>query len=60
ISPQSKLYTDKSKRKPLSEYLKMQGRFMHLTDEDIRGIENKIDENWKLILELEKYYSTKR
>ncbi|MEM0366574.1 MAG: 3-methyl-2-oxobutanoate dehydrogenase subunit beta [Acidilobaceae archaeon] len=60
ISPQSKLYADKSKRKPLSEYLKMQGRFIHLTDEDIRGIENKIDENWKLILELEKYYSTKR
>ncbi len=54
ISPISRPYADKSKRKPLKEYLKLQGRFRHLTDDDIAFIEKKIDENWRIVTELEK------
>ncbi len=32
------------KRKPVSEYLKLQGRFRHLTDEDIQVIQRYVDE----------------
>ncbi len=57
ISPPSRPYADKSRRKPLAQYIKAQGRFAHLKDEDIAFIEKKIDENWKLVLELEKIFS---
>ncbi len=32
------------KRKPVKEYLKLQGRFRHLTDEDIEYIQRMVDE----------------
>ena len=57
ISPISRPYADKSRRKPLKEYLALQGRFRHLTDKDIAFIERKIDENWRIVLELEKMFS---
>jgi len=34
-----------SKRKPVREYLKHQGRFRHLTDEDVAEIQRQIDES---------------
>ena len=49
ISPPSEKYADKSKRIPLKEYLN-QGRFAHLSDEDVKEIERKIDEEWDLLL----------
>ncbi len=52
ISPPSKPYEDKSRRLPLREYIKAQRRFKHLSDEDIKEIERKIDEQWKTILSL--------
>jgi pyruvate ferredoxin oxidoreductase beta subunit len=58
ISPPSTPYRDKSRRKPLTEYVKLQGRLAHLTEEDIREIERRIDENWNLILRLEEYYAS--
>jgi len=38
---------DKAKRKPVEEYLQMQGRFGHLTKEDIATIQGWIDEMWE-------------
>ncbi len=57
ISPPSKPYTDKARRKPIAEYLKLQGRFAHITEEDVKTIEENIEANWRLIRELEKIYS---
>lgn len=34
-------------RKPVAEYLKLQGRFKHLSDEDIDRIQKMVDEWWK-------------
>jgi len=56
VNPFSRPYADKSRRKPLKEYLQLQGRFRHLTDKDVALIEAKIDENWKLILALEQIF----
>jgi pyruvate ferredoxin oxidoreductase beta subunit len=35
------------KRRPVADYLKMQGRFRHLTDEEIAGIQKMVDEQCK-------------
>ena len=35
------------KRKPVAEYLKLQGRFRHLSDADIAEIQKFVDENCK-------------
>jgi len=42
------------KRKPVEEYLKMQRRFRHLTQEQIREIQERIDKDWQELEELEK------
>jgi pyruvate ferredoxin oxidoreductase beta subunit len=34
------------KRKRVSEYLRAQGRFSHLSDEDIGAIQAEVDEEW--------------
>jgi len=52
ISPPSKPYADKSRRKPVREYLSMQGRFRNLTEEVLRELEKQADENWSLLLKL--------
>jgi len=49
LSGPSKRLLDPSKRKPVEEYLKLQGRFRGLSDEDIREIQRWVDENWKNI-----------
>ncbi|ADG13990.1 pyruvate synthase subunit PorB [Methanocaldococcus infernus] len=38
-----------AKRKPVKEYIRMQKRFRHLTDEDIEKIQKYIDERCKLL-----------
>jgi pyruvate ferredoxin oxidoreductase beta subunit len=35
-----------AKPKPVSEYLKIQGRFRHLTDEEIRAIQTQVDRRY--------------
>ena len=35
---------------PVSEYLKLQGRFGHLTDDDLEQIQEMVDEDWRLLL----------
>lgn len=57
ISPPSKPYADPSKRKPLKDYIRAQGRFSHLKDEDIEFIARKIEDNWKVIKTLEQVFS---
>ncbi len=38
---------------PVSEYLKVQGRFKHLNDEEIREIEASVEKRWKTLLRKE-------
>ncbi|MEM1537105.1 MAG: pyruvate synthase subunit PorB [Candidatus Bathyarchaeia archaeon] len=45
-SPSDRLI-DKSKRKPVREYLAMQDRFRHLTEADIEKIQQWVDEDWE-------------
>jgi pyruvate ferredoxin oxidoreductase beta subunit len=35
------------KRLPVREYLERQGRFNHLTDEDIAYFQSKVDQMWE-------------
>jgi pyruvate/2-oxoacid:ferredoxin oxidoreductase beta subunit len=39
---------------PVSEYLKLQGRFSHLTERDIQAIQELIDTRWQKLLSLAK------
>ena len=34
----------------VKDYLEIQGRFKHLTEEDINQIQSLVDEDWKLLL----------
>lgn len=36
--------------KPIEEYLKMQGRFKHLTESDYEEIQEMVEEDWELLL----------
>ncbi|MDI9641898.1 MAG: thiamine pyrophosphate-dependent enzyme [Archaeoglobales archaeon] len=44
-----KKFAEKDNRISLAEYLKAQGRFEHLRDEDILAIEKAIDEEWEIL-----------
>ncbi len=50
LNPPSSSLVDKKRRKPLTEYLKLQGRFAHLTEEQIRQMEEEIDHKWEFLL----------
>jgi Pyruvate:ferredoxin oxidoreductase and related 2-oxoacid:ferredoxin oxidoreductases, beta subunit len=52
LNPPSNNHIDKSKRKPLKEYLKLQGRFAHLTDEEIAELEKELDAYWEYLSKL--------
>jgi len=54
LNPPSTVYADKSKRRPLKDYLKLQGRFAHLTEEEIKALEEEVDAKWNTILKLAK------
>jgi pyruvate/2-oxoacid:ferredoxin oxidoreductase beta subunit len=45
--------TRKGKGLPVSEYLKLQGRFSHLTEVEIEAIQRSVDQNWRYLLERE-------
>jgi len=47
LSPPSSGLLDKTKRKPLEEYLRLQGRFGAMTSGDIAELKRKIDETWE-------------
>ncbi|RLI10082.1 pyruvate synthase subunit beta [Candidatus Bathyarchaeota archaeon] len=47
LNPPSSGLVDKAKRKPVREYLKLQGRFRNLTESDIEKIQRMVDEDWE-------------
>ncbi len=51
LSPPSRKYVEKSRRLPLVKYLN-QGRFAHLAEEELKEIEEKIEQEWSIILKL--------
>ena len=50
ISPFSKPYINKERRKPVTEYLKLQGRFRTVKPEDIKLIKEMINDAWETLL----------
>ena len=46
----------KIKNKTVKEYIKMQGRFSHLTDEIIDEMQKNVDKEWELLLRKEEFY----
>ncbi|MCC6033220.1 MAG: 3-methyl-2-oxobutanoate dehydrogenase subunit beta [Desulfurococcaceae archaeon] len=52
ISPPSKPYADKNRRKPIKEYIAMQGRFRNVTQELLTELEKQVDDNWSTLLKL--------
>jgi pyruvate/2-oxoacid:ferredoxin oxidoreductase beta subunit len=47
--------TKKPKKKPLVDYLKMQGRFKHLPQELMDQMQRKVDREWELLLKKEEF-----
>jgi 2-oxoisovalerate ferredoxin oxidoreductase beta subunit len=47
--------TRKGKGLPVSEYLKLQGRFSHLSESEISEIQSAVDASWRYLEEEEKY-----
>jgi pyruvate ferredoxin oxidoreductase beta subunit len=47
LTPPSDRLFDKAKRKPVKEYLTLQGRFHGLTEEDVQRIQTWVDEDWE-------------
>ncbi|MFC2035506.1 pyruvate synthase subunit PorB [Chloroflexota bacterium] len=46
-----KLNVNTTKRKPVQDYLKVQGRFRHLSEDDIQLIQDRIDKEYDIIME---------
>ena len=46
------------KKKPVKEYLQLQGRFSHLTDEEIDNIQKNVDMAFEKLLRLEEFGKT--
>lgn len=49
LSSAGKRYAEKQNRIPLADYLR-QGRFSHLSEEEIKELKRKIEEDWELLL----------
>jgi len=50
ISPPSRNYVVRERRKPIVDYLSIQGRFKTLRDNDVRVIEKLVDDTWETLL----------
>jgi len=44
-------------RKPITEYFKYQGRFKHLKEEEVEFIQERVDEDYEILLK--KFYIRK-
>ena len=53
LNPPSNRLIDKAKRKPVKEYLTLQGRFRKLTEADIEKTQKWVDEDWERYRKLE-------
>jgi len=40
-----------SEKKPITDYLRLQGRFRHLKDDDIKVMQEEVDRKWSALLE---------
>ena len=49
LSGPSRPYMDPSKRKPVEEYLKLQGRFRRIDDELLKSIQEYVEKNWEWV-----------
>jgi pyruvate ferredoxin oxidoreductase beta subunit len=49
LSKPSQKYLEKSKRMPIKDYVKQQGRFNKITDDQIEELQNWVDENWEML-----------
>ncbi|MGC9181324.1 3-methyl-2-oxobutanoate dehydrogenase subunit beta [Thermogladius sp.] len=49
LSGPSRPYVDPSKRKPVEEYLKLQGRFRRIDDELLKSIQEYVEKNWEWV-----------
>ncbi|MEM3577721.1 MAG: pyruvate synthase subunit PorB [Candidatus Bathyarchaeia archaeon] len=47
LNPPSDRLLDKSNRKPVKEYLTLQGRFRNVKEEDVERIQKWVDEDWE-------------
>ena len=47
------------KPKPVSEYLKLQGRFRHLEEKDVKFIQETTDKDWNRLVKLEEAFGEK-
>ena len=47
LSRPSAPLTEKSRRRPIEEYLRMQGRFSRLTPRDVEALQAWVDESWE-------------
>jgi pyruvate ferredoxin oxidoreductase beta subunit len=47
LNPPSDRLIDKTKRRPVKEYLALQDRFRHLTEEDVERIQIWVDADWE-------------
>ncbi|MEM1837138.1 MAG: pyruvate synthase subunit PorB [Pyrobaculum sp.] len=52
LNPPSNVHVDKSKRKPLREYMRLQGRFSHMSEEEILELEKELDAYWEYLAKL--------
>ncbi|MEM0361906.1 MAG: 3-methyl-2-oxobutanoate dehydrogenase subunit beta [Sulfolobales archaeon] len=50
LNPPSNVYVDRSKRKPVKDYLSIQGRFKNLSESDLKMFEKLVDDTWELVL----------
>jgi pyruvate/2-oxoacid:ferredoxin oxidoreductase beta subunit len=42
--------TAEPKGKPVQEYLKVQGRFAHLQEKEVKAIQKNVDEEWDVLM----------
>lgn len=52
LNPPSDKLLDPAKRKPLEEYIKLQGRFQHMTKEDLEELKKEIEDNWREVISI--------
>ncbi len=52
LTGRSKLLLDPSRRKPVEEYLRLQGRFARLSREDLETIKSRVEAEWRRISSL--------
>nr|MDO8080703.1 pyruvate synthase subunit PorB [Candidatus Freyarchaeota archaeon] len=58
LSSSSKRLLDPSKRKPIQEYIRLQGRFKDVKDEEIQELQRGIDKQWEKYKKLEEGCAT--